>query len=188
MADSDDEPKRAKGKKQWRVNRAIHLDLTTQMTKAEIGDELGVSERTARRYCKSPPAQEVQETLQEQATRVRMAAFSELRRQLRAAGERSRSAEKPVKVWRDDADELAVRDVEDDEGNLLKKVPVPADLVMGPDEEARFYARKEARDILEQLVDLVGAGEPERVELSGDVEHGASEELEELLDEAGDLF
>lgn len=178
-------PKRAKGTLQWRVNRAIHLWFTTDMTQSEIGDELGVSRETVNDYIHSPPAEEVRGQLQDQAVQVRMAAFEELRRHMRVAGSRSRTAEKPVKVWTDDGGELRVEEIRDDEGRVIKHIPVPADMVMGPDEEARFYARKEVREALDMLIDLVGAAEPEQVE----VEHGVDEEgLEELQEMAEDLF
>lgn len=180
---SDDAPKRAVGTKQHRVNRAIHLHFTTELTDAEIGEKLGVTERTVKNYVAEPPADEVRETLRNQATQVRMAAFAELKRQLRAAGQRSRGAETPVKVWEGDDGALNVKDIEDDEGTVVKRVPLPADLVMGPDEEARFYARREAREVLEMLVDLVGAAEPEQIELSGEVDGGMSGELEGKLEE-----
>lgn len=184
-----DTPKRAKGTLQWRVNRAIHLWFTTDMTQAEIGDELGVSRQTVNDYIHSPPADEVREQLSNQAVQVRMAAFAELRRHMREAGHRSRTAERPVKVWRNDEGTLNVREIRDDEtGEVIKRIPVPADLVMGPDEEARFYARKEVREALDMLIDLVGAGEPEQIEVSGEVSHGADESLQELKDMAEDLF
>ena len=181
-----DKPKRAKGSKQWRVNRAIHLWFTTDMTQEEIGDELGVSRQTAGEYIRSPPAEEVQETLETQATQVRLMAFEELRRHLREAGSRSRTAEKPVKVWTDDDGDLQVKEIRDDEDTVVKRVPIPADMEMGPDDEARFYARKEIREALDMLIDLVGAAEPEQVELSGEVETGP--DLDELSEMADDLF
>lgn len=167
-----DSPKRARGTRQWRINRTIHLWMTTDKTQSEIGDELGVSRQTVNEYIHSPPAEEVQETLQEQARQVRMAAFEELRRHMRESGERSRSAEKPVKVWRNDDGKLNVETITDDDGNVVKRVPVPADLVMGPDEEARYYARQEVREALGMLIDLTGAGEPDRIQ----VDHGVDED------------
>lgn len=183
-----DSPKRAKGSVQWRVNKAIHLWFTTDMTQAEIGDELGVARQTVNDYINSPPAEEVQDTLNTQATQVRMMAFEELRRHLRDAGQRSRSAAKPVKVWTDDDGDLRVKNIEDDDGDVVKRVPIPADMEMGPDEETRFYARKEIREALDMLIDLVGADEPDRIEITGEVEHGASEELQDLKEQADDLF
>ena len=182
-------PKRAKRTKRWRVTQAIHLYFTTDMTQEEIGDELGVARETVSRYIHEPPAEEVQEQLQNQARQVRMAAFEELRRHMREAGHRSRTAEKPVKVWTDEDGELQVETIRDDEGNIVKRIPVPADIVMRPDEQTRFYARDEIREALEMLIDLVGAAEPERVEITGDVSHGMdSEELEELVALGEDLF
>lgn len=99
----------------------------------------------------------------------------------------SRSAEKPVKVWTDDDATLNVREVVDeDTGEVVKRIPMPVDLEMGPDDEARFYARKEIREALDMLIDLVGAAEPEQVELSGEVDTGP--DMDELADMAEDLF
>lgn len=157
------------------------------MTQEEIGDELGVSRQTVNEYIHSPPSEDVQNTLKEQARQVRMSAFSELQRHMREAGQRSRSAEKPIKVWRDDEGELNVQEITNDEGEVIKHIPIPADMVMGPDKEARFYARKEVREALDMLIDLTGAAEPERVELSGEVESGLSDaaidKLGETIDE-----
>lgn len=180
-----DTPKRAKGSKQWRVNRAIHLWFTTDMTQAEIGDELGVSQQTVNEYIHSPPAEEVKETLETQATQVRLMAFEELRRHLREAGARSRTAKKPVKVYENDDGELEVQDIELESGQV-KKIPVVQDLELLPDQEARYYARQEIRDALEMLIDLVGAGEPDELELSGEVDTGA--DLEDLAEMAENLF
>lgn len=186
---SDDAPKRAVGTKQHRVNRAIHLHFTTELTDAEIGEKLGVTERTVKNYVAEPPADEVRETLRNQATQVRMAAFAELKRQLRAAGHRSRSAETPVKVWEGDDGGLRVRDITDDSGGIVERVPIPADIVVGPDEEARFYARAEARDVLDMLIDLVGAAEPEQIELSGQVDSEIPEDqIADLKSDLQDAF
>jgi len=180
-------PKRAKGTRKWRINRAVHLWMTTNMTQTEIGDELGVSRETVNRYIHDPPADEVRETLTEQARQVRLSAFQELQRQLREAGERSRSAEKPVKVWTDDDGDLTVKDKRDPEtGEKLGVFPLPDDMEMGADEQARYYSRGEIRDILEMLIDLVGAAEPDEVELSGAVESGLSDEAAETLDRLSD--
>lgn len=180
-----DSPKRAKGTKQWRVNKAIQLWFTSDLTQEEIGDRLGVSRQTINDYIHSPPAREVQETLETQATQVRLMAFEELRRHLREAGARSRTAKKPVKVYENDDGELEVQDVEL-EGGQVKKFPVVQDIELLPDQEARFYARKEIREALEMLIDLVGAGEPEEIELSGEVDTGS--DMEELMEMADDLF
>jgi predicted transcriptional regulator len=177
--------KRAKGSKQWRVTQAIHYYFTTNMTMAEIGDELGVSKATVHNYVHEPPAEEVQQQLDNQATQVRLMAFEELRRHLREAGARSRTATKPVKVYENDDGELEVEDIEL-EGGQVKKIPVVQDIELLPDREARFYARKEIREALEMLIDLVGAGEPDQLELSGEVDTGA--DLEELAEMAEDLF
>jgi len=180
-----DTPKRAKGSKKWRMNRAIHLWFTTDMTQEEIGDELGVSRQTVSDYIHSPPSKEVQETLETQATQVRLMAFEELRRHLREAGARSRTAKKPVKVYENEDGELEVEDIELESG-MTKKIPVVQDIELLPDQETRYYARQEIREALDMLIDLVGAGEPEQLELSGEVDTGA--DLEELAEMAEDLF
>lgn len=155
------------GTKTYRVTKAIHWWFTTDKTQSEIADELGVSERKVREYIKEPPADEVKEALEHQETQVRLTAFEELRRQLRAAGERSRSAEKPVKVWQDDQGRLQVRDVRNDTGEVVERAPVNADVELLADEKARYYAREEIREILDRLVDLVGAAEPDQLEVEG---------------------
>jgi predicted transcriptional regulator len=151
------------------------------MTQAEIGDELGVSRETVNTYINEPPTEEVQQQLQNQATQVRLMAVEELRRHMREAGERSRTAEKPVKVYENEDGELEVMDIEL-EGGQTKKIPVVQDIELLPDKEARFYARKEIREALDMMIDLVGAGEPDQLELSGEVEHGTdAEELQEMF-------
>jgi len=63
----------------------------------------------------------------------------------------------------------SLRDVRDEEtGEVVKRVPIPNDIELGVDAEARYYARAEVRDILDQLTDLVGAKEPEQVEVMGE--------------------
>lgn len=157
------------GSKQYRVTKAIHWHFCTEKTNAEIADELGVNERTVREYINEPPAEEVQEQLSQQETQTRLVAFEELKHQLQAAGERARSAEKPVKIWQDEDGDLCIRDVEDDDGELVKRVPVNVDIEMGIDQTQRFYGRQEAREILQMMIDLVGAAEPEQLEVSGEM-------------------
>lgn len=156
------------GTKRHRVTRAIHDHFLTDKSWEEIADDLGVEPRTARMYVNEPPAEEVQEIIQSQATSTRIAAWEELKRQLREAGQRSRTAEKPVKIWPDDGS-VHVSDVVNDRGEVVDKIPIPEGFEIGPDEEARFYGRHEAREILEMMIDLVGAAEPETLRLEGDV-------------------
>lgn len=162
---------RPKGSKKWRVRRAIHLAHTSKLGHEEIGEKLGVSGRTVRKYLKEEPAQEVQEKLVEQQAEARVIAYEELKRQLREAGERSRSAEKPVKIYKNDEGELEVRDVYNDDGDLVTKKPVPQDIEILSDDKARYFGRQEVREILDRIADLLGIKEAQEVELTGAVEH-----------------
>lgn len=153
------------------VRRAIAIkwNWTTEYTQAEIADALGVRQETVSRYLREGPTDEVQQMVSSLESEVRTIAVMELKRQLKEAGHRARTADQPVKVWTDDAGNLRVKDQRDEEtGEVVGKYPLPADMEMGPDEQARYYARGEIREILEQLTDLVGAGEPDehKVELT----------------------
>ena len=103
------------GTKDHRVRRAIHLRYTSNKSLEEIGEELNVTSETVRSYLNETPAQEVQEKLVEQQAEARIIAYEELKRQLREAGERSRSAEKPVMIFENEDGELEVRDIHDDD-------------------------------------------------------------------------
>lgn len=159
------------GTKQYRITKAIHWHYATEKTHADIADELGVSERKVQEYIQSPPADEVEAQLARQQRDVRLVAFEELRHQLQTAGQASRTAETPVEIWQDEDGHVQVRDIEDDDGNITSRKPVPVDIEMGPDETTRYYRRAEAREIIQMLVDLVGAAEPDQYELdvSGDM-------------------
>lgn len=137
------------------------------MDQAEIAEELGVTQGTVSKYINSEPSQEVQEMIDWRASQVRLTAMEELRQQLKEAGERSRTAEKPVKIYENENGELEVDDVEIDDG-YTKKIPVVQDMELLPDQETRYYARKEAREILDQMAELVGAKEADQVELTGE--------------------
>lgn len=165
------------GTKTYRVRTAIHRHFLTDDTDEEIAEDLGVSTRTIQKYVHSPPAEEARELLQDQAVTTRIAAWEELKRQLREAGERSRTAEKPIKIWPDDG-EVRFTDVRNEAGEILERIPIPEGFEMGADEEARFYGRHEAREIIELMADLTGAGEPETIRLEGDlgVEHSGEVE------------
>lgn len=161
----DDSPDAPVGTPALRRTIAIHWYWTTEHTIEEMADALGVTRQTVEKYLQSGPNQEVREMMSRVEEQVRMVAVQELREQLQAAGHRARTAEKPVEVWTDDDGNLRVKDERHPEtGELTGKYPVPEDIELGPDEEARFYARSEVREILDQLTDLVGAGEPEKVE------------------------
>lgn len=165
-ADIDKRPEKPIGTPGYRRTVAIHWHWTTDHSREEIAGALGVTEQTITSYLNDGPNEQVKETIADLESEVRTVAVMELKEQLRSAGHRSRSAETPVKVWTDDSGALRVRDVRDDAGELVKKVPIPDDIELGADDEARFYARKEVREILEQLTDLVGAAEPDQKEVS----------------------
>lgn len=150
----------------FRRTVAIHWEWTTNYSREEMASALGVTPQTIRAYLNDGPNEEVKEVISDLESEVRTVAVMELKQQLKAAGQRSRSAEKPVKVWQDESGNLRVRDVRDEDGQLVKKVPLPDDVELGADEEARYYARAEVRDIIEQLTDLVGAGEPDEHNVS----------------------
>lgn len=164
----DNEPDAPVGTPDFRRTLAIHWAWTTEYTPEEIGKALGVTGRTVEKYLKEGPGKAVQEQLADVEAEVRLIAIRELKEQLQAAGHRSRTAEAPAKVWTDEDGDLNVKDVTDEDGDLVKKVPVPEDLDLMPDEEARYYARAEVRDILEQLTELLGVGEPEQIEMTGE--------------------
>jgi len=169
--DIDDERENAVGTPSSRRTAAIHWRWTTEATYTDIASALGVTEQTIRNYLNDGPSDAVKEQMDNLEAEVRMVAVAELREQLQAAGQRSRSAEKPVEVWTDDRGNLQVNDkVNEETGELTGRYPVPAGMELGVDAEARYYARAEVRDILDQLVDLVGAAEPDKVEHSGAVE------------------
>lgn len=154
-------------RKAMRETKAIHWYFCRDMTEEEIADELGVTEQTVSKYLNSEPSQEAQKMIDWKASQVRVMAVEELQDQLQAAGERSKTAEKPVKIYANENGEVEVKDITDDEGNIVKKVPKTQDIDLLPDEEARYYAREEARDIIDQMCELVGAKEPQEVEVSG---------------------
>ena len=177
----DDDPDSPVGSKAFRRSIAIKWRWTTEYTIEEIASALGVRPRTIRSYLAEEPNEEVRQAMKVNEGLIRDIAVSELKEQLRAAGHRARTAEAPVKVWTDGDGDLRVRDVRDKEtGEVVKRVPIPDDMELGVDAEARYYARAEVRDILDQLTDLVGAKEPEEVK----VDHSGS--LFNLPDEVTD--
>lgn len=163
----DDSPDAPVGTPGVRRAIAIKWNWTTEYTQAEIADALGVRQETVSRYLREGPTDEVRAMVADLESEVRTIAVMELRQQLQEAGHRARTAETPVKVWADDSGHLRVEDKVDEEtGRVVGKYPVPADMELGADEQARYYARGEIREILEQLTDLVGAAEPEEHEVS----------------------
>lgn len=165
--DIDDSPDAPVATPQVRRTIAIKWNWTTEYSKQEIADALGVHAKTVSRYLREGPNEEVQELVNDLESEVRTIAVMELKEQLQAAGHRSRTAEKPVKVWTGPDGNLRVQDKHDPEtGQIVGKYPLPADMELGADEEARYYAREEVREILEQLIELTGAAEPEQHEVS----------------------
>jgi len=165
----DDEPNAPVGTPATRRTIAIHWNWTTEYSTEQMASALGVRPETVRGYIRDGPTEAVEQQMETVESEVRDIAILELKEQLRTVGHRARTAKKPVKIYRNEDDEIEVRDVTDDgTGELLTKKPVPQDIQFLPDEEARYYARGEARNILEQLTDLVGAGEPDELNVSLD--------------------
>jgi len=163
----DDDPDAPVGTPATRRTIAIHWNWTTEYTREEMANALGVTPQTIRAYIREGPTGAVKDKVADLESEVRTIAVMELRQQLKEAGHRARTAETPVKVWADDSGNLRVEDKVDEEtGRVVGKYPVPADMELGADEQARYYARGEIREILEQLTDLVGAAEPEEHEVS----------------------
>lgn len=163
----DDRPDAPVGSPATRRAIAIHWNWTTEYTADEIAAALGVTQRTVEKYLAEGPTAEVRDKMGDVEAEVRLVAVAELKEQLRAAGARSRTAEKPVKIYETDDGDVEVKDITNEEGEVVKRVPVVQDYELLPDAEARYYGRQEAREILDQLVDLVGAAEPDQVEVEG---------------------
>lgn len=171
------------GSKEVRIAKAVHWDYTTKMTRQEIAEKLGVEKSTVDYYIsQGSQDSDVQRMMDNEAKRVRLTAVRELKRQLIEASSRSQTAEKPVKVWQDSDGNMRVRSVRTDNGELVDREPVPADVEMLPDEQARYMSRKEARDILDQLADFTGAKEPKEISVDQDV--SLDEETQEVVRDA----
>jgi len=162
----DDRPDSPVGTPATRRTIAIHWEWTTEYDREEMAKALGVQKSTIDRYIREGPTDDVQRLMDGVEKEVRMVAVAELKDQLKRGGARSRTAEKPVKVWTDEDGDLQVNDKVDEEtGKLTGKYPVPADLELGADETARFYRREEVREIIDRLVEITGAAEPEQHEV-----------------------
>lgn len=160
------------GTKKNRIQKALYWYWTKDLTQEEIGEKLGVSQQKVAEYVReSPQSEAIQERLEDLETQVRYAAVEQLREQLKSAGARAESAEKPVKVWEDNHGNLCVKDKSNDDGEIVDRYAVPFDIEMGADEKARFYGRSEVREIIDLLTDIVGAKAAERhkLEHSGEV-------------------
>lgn len=146
-----------------RVQKALYWYWTKDLTLVEIGEKLGVAESTAHEYVQeAPTSPAVQEAVDDLEIQVRYAAAEKLREQLKEAGVRAATAEKPVKVWTNDTGTLNVKDERNEAGELTGRYVVPESFEMGADEQARFYGRSEVREILDLLTDIVGAKAAER--------------------------
>lgn len=151
------------GTRKMRVQKALYWYWTKDLNQDEIGDKLGVSARKVREYIsEAPTSPAVQDAVDDLEIQVRYAAAEKLRDQLKEAGSRAESAEKPVKVWTDSNGQLNVKDERNDAGELTGRYVVPESFEMGADEQARFYGRSEVREILDLLTDIVGAKAAER--------------------------
>lgn len=185
----DDSPDHPVGTPGVRRTKAIHWNWTTDATHDDMAEALGVTTKTIQRYLNDGPTDEVRRVMDDVEAEVRMIAVAELRDQLKAAGSRSKTAEKPVKVYENDDGELEVNDIEL-EGGATKKVPQVQDIQLLPDEEARYYARDEVRDIIDQLTTLVGAGEPDKTaiehsgRIDGEREHTVDDATREAVRDA----
>lgn len=174
------------GTKQHRIRKALHWHWTTDMTQEEMADKLGVSQGKVSKYIReAPTSKAVQDQLETMEAEVRFIAVKELREQLKAAGSRARSAEKPVKIWENANGDLhVVRKKEGDK--VVDRYPIPWDFELGVDEKGRYFGRQEVREILDLLTDIVGAKAADRqeIELSGEVgtEHTVSDEDRDWLE------
>lgn len=182
-ADIDDSADSPVGTREYRKTIAIHWHWTTEYTTTEIADALGVRADTVREYVSEGPSDAVQKQIENVESEVRLVAVQELRSQLQAAGHRSRTAETPAEIWQDGDGDIQIREQTDDEGTVQKRIPVANDIELLPDQEARYYARAEVREIIDQLVDLVGAGEPQQVELNANVEHEVKSSVVEITED-----
>lgn len=165
----DDLPESPVGSREIRQAYAIQWWWSTDMSNEEIGDRLGVRPTTVKDYVHEGPGREVKQMMAAKEKQVRLVAVQELQEQLREVGTKSKTAETAVKIWADDDGNVMVKDVRDEEGDVVKRYPVPQDVEIGDDEQARFYRRSEAREILDMLLDITGGWDPVEVELDGEV-------------------
>lgn len=128
----------------------------------EVSERLGVSVDRVEKYVYSLD-EEVLQAMVHTRAEARALASQELQEQLQEVGRKKRTSETDVMVYTDEDGNLVKEEIEDENGqkHILK---VPQDIEMQPDEEARFYARQEIREILSMLLDLTGGWEPIEVE------------------------
>lgn len=186
-------------KRRHRINRAIHLHYTTNMTNKEIADELDVTPQTVSKYLNEDMGEEVQEMLQQERQRVMKESLTILKQQLRDLHEQmeevqveKEEAETAVKVYTDDNGDLVYDTVTDDNG-VERMFKVPQEMEMQPDDTVRYFRRTEWRDIaedireiLQEMRELVGADTADKIEIehSGGIDHshGVDEETMEMID------
>jgi len=153
-----------KGSEVYRARKCIEWEWSTDMTQAEMGDELNVSRRTVQRYLSDPP-DELKDAAKCFKSQVVAVSVDRLKDHLAEARSRAENAEQPSKVFAyDDDGDLVTEEIEF-EGGGSKLVPKVEDMEMQPNQESRFYARKEEREIIEMLWRLTGAEEPDQHEL-----------------------
>lgn len=151
----------------YRARKAIEWKFTRDWTNKRIAEELDVAPETVSRYINDPP-EELKEPIQHFKDELTFATFERLRSQLKEANRRAREAEKPQKVFEyDENGDLVTEEIHFEDGGS-KLIPKVEDLEMQPDEETRFYARQEEREIIDMLWSLAGVEEPEEVEVSGE--------------------
>ena len=132
----------------YRVRKAVEWKFTRGWTNKRIAEELDVAPQTVSEYLNDPP-EELQDPIQRFKEELTFATFERLRSQLQEANRRARNAESPQKVFEyDDSGNLKTERIKF-EGGGSKLVPKVKDLEMQPDEESRFYARREEREIIE---------------------------------------
>jgi predicted transcriptional regulator len=149
-------------KKAIRESKAIHLYFAKGWTVPDIAEELDVSESTAYRYVNSEPADEVKELLAEKEAQVRVNSLEHLREQFADVTDAKEEATTVSKVF--DQGDGTVETVETEDGRI---VPVVQDYEIKPDGKVQQSLRREEREIMQHMERLVGAAEPQEVEVSG---------------------
>lgn len=151
----------------YRCRKAIEWKFVRGWTNKRIAEELDVTPKTVSLYLNDPP-EDFERPIQHFKDELAFGTFERLRSQLHEANRRARNAEKPQKVFEyDENGNLKTERIHFDDGGS-KLVPKVKDLEMQPDEQARFYARQEEREIIEMLWSLAGVEEPTEVDVSGD--------------------
>lgn len=147
---------------------------------SEIAQRLGVKERTVDSYVNHLTEEELQAMVQTTAE-ARAVAASELQDQLREVGRKRRTTETDVKIYTDKHGDLVTEEFRDDNG-VKRVIKVPQGIELQPDEEKRFYARKEIREILTMLLDLTGGWEPIEIETETTVNiESVDEDIDSLV-------